>query len=184
MLQASETDSFFADPPMYTLYITASLSPETRAILFLRKSPRATLGRFVGFKEDGCAPDWTRWTRPTLEFQQPKTTFAELFVRMATWEVNALQVCGLSLLNVRAAAKRVAWLKICTKACQILLRGPGPPPPLLLYLVGSSHSLRGKIPFLAIYFQIFRYFSRKFACSAQDHLIQMASSSFILGTCV
>ena len=63
------------------------------------------------------------------------------------------------LLRLKPASKRVAWLKFCTKACQILLRGPGP---LLLYVVGSSHNLRGKIPFLAIYSQIFGYFSCKF----------------------
>ena len=119
MLQASETDSFFADPPTYTLYITASLSPETRAIFFLRKSPRATLGRFVGFKEDGCAPDWTRWTRPTLEFQQPKATFAELFVRMATWEVNALQVCGLYESIISCGPSLTFFSQKCTGQCRV-----------------------------------------------------------------
>ena len=94
LLQVPQTDSLFADPPMYTLYITASLSPETCALLFLRKSPRAILDQFVGFKEDGYAPEWTRWTQPTLEFQQPEATFADLFVQMATWDVNAIWVCG------------------------------------------------------------------------------------------
>ena len=61
LLQVPQTDSLFADPPMYTLYITASLSPETCALLFLRKSPHAILDQFVGFKEDGHAPEWTCW---------------------------------------------------------------------------------------------------------------------------
>ena len=37
LLQVPQMDSLFADPPMYTLYITASLFPETCAHLFLHK---------------------------------------------------------------------------------------------------------------------------------------------------
>ena len=71
LLQVPQTDSLFADPPMYTLYITASLSPETCALLFLRKSPHAILDQFVGFKEDGHAPEWTCWTL-FIWFVQPQ----------------------------------------------------------------------------------------------------------------
>ena len=71
LLQVPQTDSLFADPPMNTLYITASLSPETCALFFLRKSPRAILDQFVGFKKDGYAPEWTHWTQ-FIWFVQPQ----------------------------------------------------------------------------------------------------------------
>ena len=59
MLQASETDSFFADPPTYTLYITASLSPETRAIL-----------HFVSMALTVWAPEATTYSNPTHHLLQ------------------------------------------------------------------------------------------------------------------
>ena len=51
--------------------------------------------------------------------------------------------------------KGVAQIKFCTKACQNVLRGPRPHP--LLYIVGNSHDLRGKFPFLAYRFWIFDF---------------------------
>ena len=63
LLQVPQMDSLFADPPMYTLNITASFSPETCALLFLCKSPRTILDQFLSFKEDGYAPEWTLWTQ-------------------------------------------------------------------------------------------------------------------------
>ena len=90
LLQVPQTDLLFADPPMYTLYIIASLSPKTCALLFLCKSACTILDQFVSFKEDRYAPEWTCWTQPTLEFQQPKATFADLFVQMVTWDVNVI----------------------------------------------------------------------------------------------
>lgn len=77
---------------MYTLYITAKVPPSAQAILFLRTSPRVILDRFIGSREALEAPLWARWSEPSLEFQQPKSTFAALFIRMATWELNSEQV--------------------------------------------------------------------------------------------
>jgi hypothetical protein len=75
----------------YTLYITASVSFRSRR-LFLRTSPQAILEQFFGSSEAIDAPEWTRWGKPTLEFQQPKATFAALFLRMADWTENQNQV--------------------------------------------------------------------------------------------
>jgi hypothetical protein len=76
---------------IYTLYLTAYdtsfLTPS-----FLRTSPRIVLQRFAGTKDDIDAPEWTSWTSPTLEFQQPRATFAVLFLQMANWEVNRVRV--------------------------------------------------------------------------------------------
>jgi hypothetical protein len=68
------------------------------------------------------------------------------------------------------APKRVAWLKFYTKACQILLRGS---PPLTI--------CSRKIPFSAVRFEMFGYFSHKFTCSAQDDLPH--SDCFFLESC-
>lgn len=75
-------------PPTYSLYISARVPSSTPTLLFLRKSPRALLERFTGFNNALDAPEWTRWDKPTLEFQQPKATFAAIFIRMAGWNEN------------------------------------------------------------------------------------------------
>ena len=51
-------------------------------------SPRAVLEIFVGSKHALDAPEWTQWTRPSLQFQQPRALFAALFAWMALWDVN------------------------------------------------------------------------------------------------
>jgi hypothetical protein len=81
----------FVQQSQYTLYITASVSFRSQR-LFLRTSPQAILEQFSGSSEAIDAPEWTRWGRPTLEFQQPKATFAALFLRMADWTENQSQV--------------------------------------------------------------------------------------------
>ena len=81
----------------YTLYVTARVSPASEATLFLRKSPRAVLERFVGPNTALDAPEWTQWTHSTLEFQQPKATFVSLFTKMATWDENVEMVRHSSL---------------------------------------------------------------------------------------
>jgi hypothetical protein len=75
-----------------TLYITACASPGSHMGPFRRQSPQAILERFVGSHNAIDAPEWTRWTQSTLEFQQPKATFIELFIRMAEWDNNKRQV--------------------------------------------------------------------------------------------
>lgn len=76
----------------YMLYITACASPDSHMGPFLSQSPQAVLERFIGSRDAIDAPEWTRWTRSTLEFQQPKATFIELFIRMAEWDNNKKQV--------------------------------------------------------------------------------------------
>jgi len=61
--------------------------------MLLWQSPRAILEKYVGFNNDRDAPEWTHWAQSTREFQQPKASFADLFVRMAVWDENKLQVC-------------------------------------------------------------------------------------------
>lgn len=77
-------------PIQYTLYIKV-VSPRTpdapRSI-----SPLAVLEIFEGSKNALNAPEWTQWNRPTLQFQQPRASFAALFARMASWDVNRNEV--------------------------------------------------------------------------------------------
>jgi hypothetical protein len=82
----------FRQPDNYWLYITACQPLASLAPLFCRKSPRVVLEHFVGSNKALNAPEWTSWSRPMLEFQQPKATFAALFVRMATWDANMATV--------------------------------------------------------------------------------------------
>ena len=51
-------------------------------------SPLAVLEVFEGSKHALNAPEWTQWNCPTLQFQQPRASFAALFARMAQWDVN------------------------------------------------------------------------------------------------
>jgi hypothetical protein len=76
------------DPDTFILYITASVLPESNVPPLSRSSPRATLARYVGFKEDLDAPVWTRWDKSIVTFDQPRGSFADLFARMAAWEDN------------------------------------------------------------------------------------------------
>jgi hypothetical protein len=46
------------------------------------------LERFVGPNKVIHAPEWTRWKETSRQFQQPKTSFATLFVRIAGWKEN------------------------------------------------------------------------------------------------
>jgi hypothetical protein len=91
-LQAPDNGTIFEDPDTHTLYITARIPHGAKSHLLLRQSPRAVLERFVGSSSDRIAPDWTRWPHPAVEFQQPKANFANLFVHMAMWEENMVQV--------------------------------------------------------------------------------------------
>jgi hypothetical protein len=76
------------DPDTFILYITASVSPESGVPTLSRSSPRATLAHYTGFKDHPNAPGWTRWDNSTVTFWQPRGSFADLFARMAAWEVN------------------------------------------------------------------------------------------------
>lgn len=80
------------DHATHCLYITAHASPGSCTLIFMLNSPRALLDRFVGSSHAVDAPEWTQWTTPIRVFQQPKMTFAALFVRMATWDLNRDQV--------------------------------------------------------------------------------------------
>jgi hypothetical protein len=59
----------------------------------MRNSPRVILDVYLGSPHDLAAPEWMRWATPTLEFFQPRGSFAELFTRMSTWRYNQREVC-------------------------------------------------------------------------------------------
>ena len=84
--EMSGTDNHLNQVTKFTLYITA-VSPRTdhttRSV-----SPRAVLEIFTGSKHALNALEWTQWTCPTLQFQQPCASFAALFARMVLWDVN------------------------------------------------------------------------------------------------
>jgi hypothetical protein len=81
-------NSFDQSSNGYTLYLIAQVPPHIPAILFHQSSPRVILESYVGPNNTLHAPEWTRWAKPTLEFQQPKRTFAALFLRFAALKEN------------------------------------------------------------------------------------------------
>jgi hypothetical protein len=89
----NESESIFApDPDIYTLYLTATISPFSN-LQCTPQSPCVILERHIGSAEDLNAPDWMRWPRDTLEFRQPRDSLAIFFVSLATWDLNLQQVC-------------------------------------------------------------------------------------------
>ncbi|KAF7978362.1 hypothetical protein HWV62_1019 [Athelia sp. TMB] len=89
--QVPNNQENFAQPDVFTLYITASAPPRTQSGQRARTSPRAILERFSGSPAALDAPDWVQWENPILQFQQPRASFAALFTQMAFWEVNRSQ---------------------------------------------------------------------------------------------
>src|ERR1700683_2264547 len=108
---------------MHLLYITASVPRSIQASVFLRKSPRALLERFTGFNNVLNTPEWTRWTHPILEFQQPRASFADLFVRMATWEGNKDEGCYLPIFVSAHLNAKTGWTSVSYGAMGLLYYG-------------------------------------------------------------
>ena len=73
----SGANNHFNQATKFTLYITA-VSPRMDHTTCL-VSPWAVLEIFVGSKYALNALEWTQWTCPTLQFQQPHALFAALF---------------------------------------------------------------------------------------------------------
>lgn len=92
MIQASEDDSIFEDPPTHTLYLSARAPSTPNGVPFLHQSPLATLDRYVGYPNERHAPHWVRWTRSSAVFRYRAASFAKLFLKLATWKVNSDQV--------------------------------------------------------------------------------------------
>lgn len=88
----------FHQPDVYTLYVTAVAPGPTGSGQLGTTSPRAILEQFAGSNLAIDAPEWTQLPQPTLEFQQPRASFARLFFRMLMWDVNKFQVRQWSLL--------------------------------------------------------------------------------------
>lgn len=88
----------FAQPDVWTLYVTATAPSRTGSGQAAIVSPRAILERYVGSKEAIDAPEWTQWTCAIEEFQQPRASFGVLFTRMAFWKVNRDYVSPFSCL--------------------------------------------------------------------------------------
>jgi hypothetical protein len=80
----------------YNLYITAHHRSSVSAggPYFSRQSPWAILDRFSGHADAPNAPDWMHWPESSAYFSHRTAFVAELFMRMATWEVNSEQVSG------------------------------------------------------------------------------------------
>jgi hypothetical protein len=97
--QGAVNSAGFKQPDTHSLFVTARAAPGAENSMLLYISPRALLERFVGSSQALDAPAWTAWTQPSLEFEQLRATFTELFVRMADWEINKIQVRSLSDMN-------------------------------------------------------------------------------------
>jgi hypothetical protein len=92
ILQPPDNGTGFVDQLTYILYITAHRSSMPHAPSFLRQSPWATLGRFVGHPSERSAPHWTRWAEASDFFFHRTASFTRLFREMASWKVNSDQV--------------------------------------------------------------------------------------------
>jgi hypothetical protein len=77
---------------MHTLYLTTSVK-DVRVPENMRSSPHIILDVYIGSHNNLSAPDWMHWGSPLLEFHQPRSSFAELFVQMSMWQYNWHQVC-------------------------------------------------------------------------------------------
>lgn len=76
----------------YRLHITANAQSLSDHDFMPRTSPRAVMETFTGSSRAIDAPEWTQWPQPTLRFQHPLVSFAVLFMRMASWDINKNQV--------------------------------------------------------------------------------------------
>jgi hypothetical protein len=91
-VQAPENDSNCINPPTYTLYISARGLYGTEGPHFFRQSPIAVLDHFVGNQYARNAPRWTQWTRSSAIFKYRTTSFARLFLHIATSKANLDEV--------------------------------------------------------------------------------------------
>ncbi|KZP08493.1 hypothetical protein FIBSPDRAFT_964742 [Athelia psychrophila] len=83
LAKAADTGHMFEDPQTSTLYLSARLPKGSKVYGLIVHSPRIIVDKFVGYPSDHAAPEWTRRTHPTLEFQQPRAAFADIFLRLA-----------------------------------------------------------------------------------------------------
>jgi len=90
-VETLDNGAIFIGPPTFILYITAHRLAAPEEYPFLRQSPRATLDRFVGYKDAPDAPDWMQWSEPSAIFQQRADFFSKLFKKMASWKVHTNQ---------------------------------------------------------------------------------------------
>ena len=79
-------DSLPDSPTLFMLYIKVVSPRTTHSACSI--SPLAILDIFRGSNDAVSAPEWTQWTRPDLQFQQPRASFAALFAQMAQWDMN------------------------------------------------------------------------------------------------
>ncbi|KAF7970989.1 hypothetical protein HWV62_22489 [Athelia sp. TMB] len=90
-IQPPSTCDVFEDLPIYTLYITGTVSMENVPYL-QHRSPLAILDRFEGTGDEIDAPEWISEGEEHLRFYQPRGVFAELFANLALVNLNASQV--------------------------------------------------------------------------------------------
>lgn len=89
--QASDTGNMFEDPPTSTLYLSARLPKGTKTFGLIIHRPRVIVDKYVGYPSDRVAPQWTRRTPNTLQFQQPRAAFADIFLKLSINKYNRRQ---------------------------------------------------------------------------------------------
>jgi hypothetical protein len=92
LFQAEDNGTVFQDSETYLLFLTAYLLSPTGVHAGELKSPRAVLDVHVGSNDELAAPEWTRWSKPTLVFYQPRASFADLFAWISSSDYNCLAV--------------------------------------------------------------------------------------------
>ncbi|KZP29537.1 hypothetical protein FIBSPDRAFT_946805 [Athelia psychrophila] len=86
--ESPDLGHMFEDPPTSTLYLSACLPRGTKTYGLIIYSPRVIVDEYVGYPSDLVAPEWTRRTPNTLQFQQPRAAFADIFLRLAVNKYN------------------------------------------------------------------------------------------------
>jgi len=94
--QPHHHDSLFGDPT-YKLLITAHVPLTVEVPDTLRQSPWAVLDIYEGSQHDGDAPQWIRWSKPSVFFYHRIPSFTELFISFANLKFNSDQVREVAL---------------------------------------------------------------------------------------
>lgn len=84
-------DGIFEDPPTSMLWVTARIPQDAKVYGLVYQSPRVVVDQYIGYRTDHLAPEWTRRTTQTFEFQQLRVAFADIFLRLAfnRWNMHA-----------------------------------------------------------------------------------------------
>jgi hypothetical protein len=78
--------------PKYKLFVVAHAPPAPGVPDLFLRSPCAILDVYVGRKDAGDAPSWTRWSKSHVYFRHRISSFTAYFIQLADTKLNSDQV--------------------------------------------------------------------------------------------